>query len=302
MRLAALITFLLGAIPSAIGAVLSVTWPTTHAAQPLQLPAPASEFLPAFRLSLIALPESSVVPMALTQPAFLGLTTEQTRKLQPLIIQRYQLMAQSPDYAKAPSALAYCFSDHTPTNGFATVYVSPTATTKSPVILFLHGYGGSFLWYQHYLSETFSNYIIVCPAYGMSPATIPQSYIAESLRAASNRLGFPLSTPSLLGLSAGGFGACRVYTANPHFYSQLICLGAYPPDETLSRFSKSSRPRFLSGGLEDYVVSGDLTRRIGRIRRDCNVVEEVIVPGADHFFPLTHKSETLKQLHNWLTR
>jgi pimeloyl-ACP methyl ester carboxylesterase len=178
--------------------------------------------------------------------------------------------------------------------------VPDVATSNTPVILFLHGYGGSFLWYQHYLSENFSNHIIVCPACGMSAATISQAYVTEALGALSKKLGFPLSAPSLIGLSAGGFGACRLYVATPRYYSQMVCLAAYPTDDSVSRFSRDLRPRFLSGATEAYVTSGDFQRRIDRVRRTCPAVEVATVPNADHFFLLTHPKETVEHLREWL--
>jgi pimeloyl-ACP methyl ester carboxylesterase len=280
--------------------VVQVSWPTAHAAQPLELQQPAANLLPAFRIAIAALPESSIVALALSQPALLGLTENQARELQPLTAQRYRLMASS-IYSNAPSALSYCFSAQRPKTGQASVYVPGFATNTTPVILFLHGYGGSFLWYQHYLSENFPKYIIVCPAYGMSTANISQAYVSEALGAVSRKLSFPLSTPSLIGLSAGGFGACRLYVAAPRYYSQMVCLAAYPTDDTISRFSRDLRPRFISGATEAYVTSGDFQRRVDRLRRSCPAVEVATVPNADHFFLLTHPKETVKHLREWLS-
>ncbi|MCE9612422.1 MAG: alpha/beta hydrolase [Chthoniobacter sp.] len=228
------------------------------------------------------------------------MTKEQAEVLRPLTVERYRVMALSPHFAKATSALPYAFSDQKPAHGVASAYVPAGATAKTPVILFLHGYGGSFLWYQHYLSEIFPNHIIICPAYGISTATISQEYVAESLAAVSKQLGFRLSSPCLIGLSAGGFGACRLYVATPTFYTQLICLAAFPTDDTLARFLRNSRPRFLSGGTEPFVNSGDFQKRIAIIRRTAPAVEESTIPGADHFFLLTHPKETKEQLLRWL--
>src|SRR6185369_4931495 len=87
--------------------------------------------------------------------------------------------------------------------------------------------------------------------------------------------------------------------AAPHYYSAVICLATYATDETLSRFSADARPRFLCGALEPFVASGDLTRRLARIRRTGCAVEEATIPGADHFFLLTHPRQTVEQLRRW---
>jgi pimeloyl-ACP methyl ester carboxylesterase len=298
--IAASIAFIIAVFRGFSAEVIQVSWPTSHAAQPLELQPAAANLLPAFRIAIAALPESSTVALALSQPALLGLTESQARELQPLTAQRYRLMASS-IYSNAPSALLYCFSAQRPKTGLASVYVPDAATNTTPVILFLHGYGGSFLWYQHYLSENFPKHIIVCPAYGMSTANIPQAYVTEALGVVSKKLGFPLSTPSLIGLSAGGFGAGRLYVAAPRYYSQMLCLAAYPTDDTVSRFSRDSRPCFLSGANEAYVASGDFRRRIDRLRRTCPTVEVATVPNADHFFLLTHPKDTAMYLHKWLS-
>jgi hypothetical protein len=81
----------------------------------------------------------------------------------------------------------------------------------------------------------------------------------------------------------------------------MICLGAFPPDETLSRFARNSQPCFLSGGAEPFVVSGDFQHRIDRIRRVCPPVKQATIAGADHFFLLTHPKETVEQLRQWLS-
>ena len=209
-------------------------------------------------------------------------------------------MTQSPAYSQAASALPYCFSDPKPTTGWASIYVPTGATAKTPVILFLHGYVGSFLWYQHYLSESFPMHIIICPAYGISTASIPQTYVAESIRAAAKRLGFPISPPCLVGLSAGGFGACRLYAEAPRAYTQLICLAAYPPDDTLARFTRDSHLHFLAGGEEFFVSSGDFRRRIDRVRSTGTAAKAATIRGGDHFFLLTHPKESVNQLRQWI--
>jgi hypothetical protein len=300
MRIVSIMALAVSLIAGRAVEVLQVSWPTAHAAQPSQLDPAVADYLPAMRLAVQALPESAIVSMALGQPALLGLTREEGRRLQQLTAERYRLMARSPHFANVPSALPYCFSDRKPASGLATVYVPDRVGTNTPTIVFVHGDGGSFLWYQHYASEIFPNHIIICPAYGISPLTIPQAYIAECAGAVSKRLKIRIATPALVGLSSGGFGACRLYTAAPKFYSQMVCLGAYPTDDTIERFTRDARPRFLSGGTEPFASSGDFQRRIERIRRTCSGVEGATIPGADHFFMLTHQQQTVSYLRKWI--
>jgi pimeloyl-ACP methyl ester carboxylesterase len=281
-----------------VAEVASLSWETRVSAPVQTLSADAQKLLPAFRLGLAALPESSIVTLALSQPALLKLSQSQAAELAPLVSKRYELIAASTEYSKVPSQLPYCFSDVRPSRGAAIIQIPAGATPKSPSIVFLHGYGGSFLWYLHWLSEAFPDHIIVAPAYGISPADVPAAYLIEAIDAASVRLGFPLPKPTLVGLSAGGFGACRAYQKAPDRFERLVCLGAYPPDDTIRRFTRTQSVRFVAGARESFVTSGQLRSVLQTVRATCPSSALTIIPEADHFFMLSHPDETRKALQS----
>lgn len=292
--------FCLFILPVRGAELIQVTWTTTRASEPPQLTPSAARLMPAFRLGLQALPEAATVALALSQPALLNLNPEQAGRLAPLTAERYRLMAQSAPWAKAASALPYCYSAQKPDYGLANVYVPDDAGPGTPTIVFIHGYGGSFLWYQHYLSEIFPEHIIICPAYGITTAFMPVEYLAESIAAVSQRLGLPLTKRSLVGLSAGGYGACELYVAAPQGFSQFVCLACCPPANTIGRYPRQAQPRFLSGGTEEFVTSGAFSRAVELIRETCPGAEGATIPGADHFFLLTHREASVAYLRRWL--
>jgi predicted esterase len=280
--------------------VVRLDWPTSHASPSPKFSQEAASVLPAFRVVLSTVQEATIVTFALSQPAMLGLTKAQADMLTPLVAARYRILATSSIYSNTPTLLPYCYQTTRPTNGLASLYIPNGASPDSPVIVFLHGFGGSFFWYQHWLSESFPEHIILCPAYGISAATISSAYVSEAMAAASMRLGFKLNRPSLLGLSAGGVGACRVFTVDSAKFSRLICLGTLPPEETLQRFPKNGVVRFLSGSNEPFVVSGQLARSVQSIKRTGPDTDTQIVPNADHFFLLTHPMQTIESMRKWL--
>jgi predicted esterase len=282
--------------------VIRVTWKTTHAAAPPQFSRPAADFLPMFRLALTTLPESAIVALALSQPALLGLTPAQAAMMRPLVAERYALIAKSPAYSGVASALPYCFAEKRPQEGLALVHVPTGADARTPVLLFLHGYGGSFLWYQHLLAEHFGNHIIICPAHGINTSTLSSEYVQECVQAVGLRLGRPVLKPVLMGLSAGGFGACDLYTKHPERFDRLICLAAYPPEDLLLKFPRDARTAFIAGGREYFVKSGDFARRIAKVRQLAPATQEFTVPQADHFFLLSHTTLTMAKLSEWIPR
>ncbi|WP_377166277.1 alpha/beta fold hydrolase [Prosthecobacter fluviatilis] len=282
--------------------VVRITWKTAHAAPPPEFRPPASDLLPMFRLALNTLPESAIVALALSQPSLLSLTPAQAAKMRPLVAERYTQISSSPAYSGVESALPYCFAEKHPLEGLALVHVPDGADARTPVLLFLHGYGGSFLWYQHLLAEHFGNSIIICPAYGINTSTISGEYVEECVQAVGARLGRPMLKPVLMGLSAGGFGACDIYTRHPERFDRLICIAAYPPEDLLEKFPRVAKAAFIAGGEEHFVKSGDFARRIGKLRQLAPLTQQFTVPQADHFFLLTHTALTMARLREWLPR
>lgn len=283
--------WLLCASQAGAAEVFQVTWQTQHASPPLSVGGQVAQFLPAFRVALQHLPEGMIVSLALSQPALLGLTAEQAKTLQPLVAERYKTIVASDTYRPVPSALGYCFSPVKADHGLATVHVPDGFGPQTPVIVFLHGYGGSFLWYQHYLAQHFPKHLIICPAYGITPSIMPAAYLTECLAAVEKQLGKPLAVkPWLLGLSAGGFGACRLFTDLPKRFAGLICIAAYP----LSQQDGKTNSCFIVGGEEVFVKNGQFQRLVGNAKSH-------LIYGAGHFFLLTHENESVAKLSEWLT-
>lgn len=279
--------------------VVRVAWPTKNAAAPAT-GTEAAVYMPVLRASAARLPEASIVSLALRQSAALGLSEADAAKLNELVARRYVAIAASPVFKAVPSVLGYCFAEARPAEGLALLYRPAKTSAQTPVILFLHGYGGSFLWYQHQLAEWFPDHIILCPAYGIDPSAVSAAYIKECLAAAGAKLGHALAKPVLIGLSAGGFGATRVYAANPAPYRELIVMAAYPPDDAFRRWPKAARAGFLVGEREYYVKDGGFADYSRSLTARSAFYQGVVIPKADHFFLLTHPAETRRQLLVWM--
>ena len=280
--------------------MVQVRWESRHTAPPVKLSGSSAEWLPAFRVALQTLPEAAIVALCLSQPQMLGLPEKDAEKLQRLTAERYTLMAGDPVFQRVPTSLPYCYSESRPSEGLATVYIPQTVGPETQSIVFLHGYGGSFLWYVHVLVEAFPEAVIVCPAYGMSTDGIPQAFVRESVAEAARVVGAALKTPVLMGLSAGGFGACKVYVDAPKEWRRLICLAAYAPDTTFTRYAKGMDVRFLAGSEEQFVANGYFQRGVRQAEGRGAVVYSQLVPDCGHFFLLEKREESLAVLKEWM--
>lgn len=298
--LALILVFMLSLHWAQAQEVIRVTWPTSHASPPATIPNISSDQLSAIRLGLFVLSESNAVRLAMNGASALGVSEQDARDLGQLFGERYRLIQNDHVFCNVASALPYCFSAQTPTEGLALVYCPKKPDTGFTPLVFLHGYGGSFLWTQQLLAEAFPNRMIICPAFGISSALMPSAYLSECLQAVEKSRGQPIKTPVLIGLSAGGFGASRIYAQSPKQFSRLIVLAAYPPPETLARFNQQMSVRFLAGGKEDYVQSGLFGRYMLSIHPHVSDLQFQTVPGGDHFFLLSKKDQTLSILRGWL--
>lgn len=278
-------------------------WETRSTAAPVTgLGREAEAWLPTFRLALETLPESAIVALALSQPALLGLPADQANGLLPLVSRRYEAIAVDPVYARVPSALPHCFAAIQPMQGRATVYLPDRLTPATKLLVFLHGYGGSFLWYQHYLSERFPDRVILCPAFGISGGSMPAGYVREAIQVAQAQLGWkPGTAPDLMGLSAGGFGASVIFSGSSSDFSSLLVLAAYPPAAVEASILGKANAAFLAGDQEAFVLDGRWRRwqEAQRKRPKAGAVFS-LVAGGGHFFMLTHADETTAWLRERL--
>ena len=213
--------------------VNTVSWNTEHASPPAKLDDKNQSLLSWIRLGVSSLPESQVMKFSMLGGQSLGLKQADAAKLNRLLAVRYRKIREDEVFSETPSVLPYCFSEKRPEKGRASVYVPDKLDKNTKVILFIHGYGGSFIFYQHYLVGLFPDHLIICPAYGISGAFISSTYLEECRNAVSKQLNMEIDKPVLMGLSAGGFGGFREYIRRPKAYYGFICIAAYPPATSL---------------------------------------------------------------------
>ncbi len=300
LRLLAVALVVVCAPPARAQEVIRLSWPTRLAAPPPEVTPQTALYLPLLRAGVARMPESDFVPLALRYSSALGLSEAEAAQLGELVTRRYAAIAASPVFKAAPSSLAYCLSETRPDHGLALLYRPLHSDARTPVIVFLHGDGGSFLWYQHQLAEWFPGHLILCPAYGINPSAISPAYLLESLAAASARLKHPLAKPTLIGLSSGGFGAIRAYATRPEPYEQLIVLAAYPPDDAFRAWPASARSGFIVGELEYYVKDGGFADYSRSLSARSAQHRSAVIPKAGHFFLLTHPAQTRRHLQSWM--
>ncbi|MGJ8655839.1 MAG: alpha/beta fold hydrolase [Akkermansiaceae bacterium] len=281
------------------GEVRVVTWDTDHAAVPAKLDEKQKNLFGIIRLGVSVVPEPKVMEFTFLGGSALGLSPEQARSLQSLLVNRYKKIEADERFSRLPSALPYCFSAKKPGNGLASVYVPDLVTGKTNVILFLHGFGGSFIYYQHYLASIFPDHVIICPAYGVSCSHISSVYLEECVEAVRKDVKVEFKKPVLMGLSAGGFGGFREYARRPGSYAGFICLAAFPPKDVIPVSPRDGRIRVVAGGDEVFVKNGMLGRAEDRLKRRTADYVSHLIADSGHFFMLSAEEATTVVLRKW---
>ena len=279
-----------------------VTWPTKSASPPVVFPQEQSQLLPLVRFGVAAFPEAMVMQMTFVGASALGLSDASAAKLHQLVTAKYDTISRDPVFSKLPSALPYCYAPKQPETGQALIVIPERLTEDTTTIVFLHGSGGSFTFYAHFLANAFPDCLVVCPAYGETCGNIPTRYLEECRDAVAKRTGLrPRMAPILIGLSGGGFGGFREYCRNSRTYSGYICIAAYPPSSTLGSLPQRGHIRLIAGGAEPYVVDGTLGRGEVLLRRRVGDYDSHLVAGEDHFFLLSKEEETQAFLQKWVS-
>jgi len=279
--------------------VRNLSWDTEHASSPAQLDEKKQSLLPLIRLGVSTLSEAQAMKLTYIGGKGLGLNDKDAKSLNSLLVEKYKHIEADEVFASASSSLSYCFSANKPKIGRASVYLPDKVKKESKVILFLHGYGGSFIFYQYFLAKTFPDHIIICPAYGISSAFISSEYLQESLIATSKELGFKIQHPVLIGLSAGGFGGFREYVRNQEAYLGYICLAAFPPDKVMPKLPLEGKIRVVVGGDESFVKNGKLRRSEIKLKGRIKDYKSRLIANHGHFFMLSAEEETKAILKRW---
>lgn len=290
------------ALTASAQTVQTLQWPTRYAAKP-----PAGmdpRWLATFRLGLASISEAQAVGMSSSAAQIMGLSQEQAGRLQKVLVPRYEEIKQDALFKSARSALSYCYAETTPTNGIATVYFPEKLDTNKPPIVFLHGYGGSFLWPIHLLAKTFPDRVIIAPAYGLSGATIHPLYLQQAVRATQEALKLeqPLPKPVLIGLSAGVAGVLQTYGPRAPYYIGAICIAGYAPSETLPSFRAGHRLEFLCGENELFVQNQMLAKSVEKLQGRGVQITVQLMPKGDHFFLAEFPEESMTRLKLAMSR
>ena len=288
--------------PRASGASLQLISYTATVAQPRYRFNPMEAQLMAVAESTIrSVPEGFALQTLLTTaPDQLGLTPAEANGLLAGVRSAYDAIAADPLFAGVPSALPGCFSQQPDRAAQYFLYRPKQLTAQTPVILWLHGYGGNFLFYVWVLHAAFPDHVLILPSLGLTWEHGNAADVDGVLADATRHLGQPLARPWLMAISAGGPTACQVFTDRPATFRGLLCIATCPTPEQVDRLPAASRILMVNGAQDRNFPVALVRRQAGALAPRLPGFRYRELP-ADHFFLLTQRAATVQLMRQFMT-
>lgn len=242
-------------------------------------------------MGLQTLPEGLLVTGALQFGGqTLGLSCGQSANLSELLTNAYSHIYADPAFTNVSSALPYCFSVQTHTNGHYFLYHPKDMPPEPKAIVFLHGYGGNFQFYIWALKEAFPTAVIMAPSWGVSWHRGSSQYVKDMIRDCEERLGIQIKRPWLMAISAGGRGGFALYNQMPTRFHGYVCLASAPETSVAQNLRQNLKILMLNGTNDPMVPIGVARQQAALAKRRVTRLELVEING-NHFFFLSHRDE-----------
>jgi predicted esterase len=288
--------------PDAIGRVESFTFPTRSLPPPFQVPTRFAEGYKLFQAGGNLLPEETIVKSVVVMGTpQIGLAAKEAKGLYANLDHVYDSISSDALFKGINSALPYCLSDKRASHGHYFAYYPATVTDDTQVIVFLHGYGGNFLFYAYLLKEEFPHAIVLVPSWSASWQDGTMQYLDDMYKDVKRKRSLAIPRPCLMAISAGGPAGFRLYNEHPDRFSCLVSLASAPPLKAVPELNDKLKILMVNGKQDSgfriahvQLLASKLSQRLPHF--------EFHVVDADHFFLLSKREETFRVVKAYLAK
>jgi predicted esterase len=277
------------------GEVYDLLFPSRHTPAAAVLPSSFPRWCIGFA-RLVSTPwrEGKLLSLASTFRFGGALTADKARSLGSLFSMAYRDIACHRAFHDVRSAVPYCLSTQRPTQGHAFLYRPSAASSESPVIVLLHGYGGNLLFTMHAIVCEFPGAVIVAPSWQINwsdgPIEHRTALIEDALSATSQRLQMEVSRPWLFGVSQGGIAAFLLASARPDMFAGLVGISTYARFPAALCLPRAYQVRIVHGIQDDRIPIDSARQTVqGLLASGCDAKIDEIAD-ADHWLLLSHRS------------
>ena len=198
--------------------------------------------------------EDWLVPIGAWASLFLEGNREAAAELAALLRKTYAEMASEPAIERMLNGRTLARALRPKPSDHGHYYLSHVP--DSPVVVFLHGYGGNFLFYLWTLQRLLPTCTLVHPSCGIDwlkrSATENTQFIADLLEDLKRRTGTNLGNVWLAGVSDGGSAAFDIAAQCPERFRGLVSIASSPdikPNQSLGL--PRGYPVLMINGMKD---------------------------------------------------
>ena len=253
-----------------------------------------------FRPMLNATPERLLVDVGLQAGLTHDNITEAQRDaVRPKLNQLYDRIALDPAWRDVTSCLPFCFDNQPDRMGRYLMVAPNEADAATPVVVFLHGYGGLFQSQVELFRMHLPEVIILAPAWRETWRDGSAKYIDDMLADAEDRLGFAPAKPTLIGLSDGAKAAFRIMGSRPGTYERMVSLAMSPRQALVNRMPRDLPVLMINGDADQRVHIKTARQRARSLERRLKAFTFKEVKG-DHFFLLMDPASSFAAIRAFL--
>lgn len=227
----------------------------------------------------------------------------QAARLRGLVLDQYRDMNEDQAFPPLGSVMGFAYADRDV--GHLYVFAPPGGTSNRPVLIFLHGSGGSFKAYFHIFYELAKgqNMVLVCPSFGFGNwhQAGGVEAIDRAYEYATGPLGGSPDRVYLAALSNGGRGATRALAAHPDRYAGVVFVSAVMEPLIIGSARHDGTPTLVFHGAKDRRIPmtyADLG--IQALRSAGADVTVRVWPGEDHFLLFSQEPAVREEIVGWM--
>jgi predicted esterase len=285
-----------------VGKIESCNFATRSLPAAYQAPKRFADGYKLFQSTASVLPEGMIVKsvVAMGQPQ-IGLTTKETQGLYANLDRVYASISADPLFREVRSVLPMCLSEKRATQGHYFAYYPPKIGDDTQAIVFLHGFGGNFLFYIYLLKEEFPNAVILVPSFGVSWHDGTMQYLDDMYKDVKQQHSFAVRKPCLMAISAGGPAGFWIYNQHPDRFSCLASLASSPSPGVVPKLKDDLKILMINGRTDSGFPIAKVQSTADKIAARLPHYQFHIVDG-DHFFLLSKREETFKTIKTFLDK
>lgn len=227
------------------------------------------------------------------------ITKDQEKTLSETLGKLYDEIEADPAWKGIDSCLPFCYDEKPDGNGQYVMIVPDGADAKSPVVVFLHGFGGNFQSQIELVSRHLPEAIVLAPSWRKTWREGSGDYVEDMLADAKQKLGHDLRKPTLIGLSDGGQAAFRIVGTHRKTYARMASLAMSPRHSLVGKVPDWMPVLMINGQADDRVAIASARIRAESLSQRLAAFTFVELPG-DHFFMALDPAATFAPIRKFM--